>query len=90
MSLHKKMPLWQKLRIRYEYHWMDTAFRFDEPIAPPTWFLTHNAKQIERRIASYNAMMEKENKEKEILIEELKQLLQKKQSELREHERRSQ
>lgn len=74
MNLNKKIPLWRKLRIKYEYHWMDFRSPFRKPVAAPTWLMTHNAKQIDRRVAEYNAEMEafrREQKEAMQLLREL-------------------
>ncbi|MDE7222933.1 MAG: hypothetical protein K2O34_04025 [Acetatifactor sp.] len=87
MDLRKKLTLWQKLRIKYEYGWMDHDFHFHKVIARPTWFMTHNIKQIERRIASYKVMMEKSLKkeaERQLRIKKMqRQLFEEEQSQNR-------
>lgn len=83
MNLHKKMPLRQKLRIKYQYHWMDVPSPFYKDIALPTWFMTHNATQIERHIDNYMALMEKREREDEELRREVREF-QKKLHERRE------
>lgn len=65
MGLRKKLSLWQKIRIKFEYSWMDHDFHFTKIIARPTWFMTHNNEQIERRVAAYNVMIEKNRKKDE-------------------------
>lgn len=72
MNLDKKKSLWRKLRIKYEYSWMDIRPSIIQDPAPPTWFMMHNSKQIERRVAEHNAEMEQLRKEQLEFIHQLR------------------
>lgn len=72
--MKRKLTLLQKLQILYRFHWMDTQFEFCEVAAHPTWYLTHNQKQIDRRLAAFEAKMEAYRKRKEELYQFLLEL----------------
>lgn len=56
--MNKKLTLWQKLKIKYHYHWMDKDTCIVVCCAAlPTWYLTHSQKKIEARQAAYEAKM---------------------------------
>ncbi len=74
MNLDKKKSLWRRLRIKYEYHWMDREYFFKKVPALPTWFMLHNSKEIERRVAEFNAEMEQFRREQHELILRLRKL----------------
>ncbi|MCM1117865.1 MAG: hypothetical protein NC543_00665 [bacterium] len=71
--MKRKLNLWQKLQILFRFHWLDTQVEFREVAAHPTWYLTHNQKQIDRRLAAFEAEMEKYRKEKEIILQKFKE-----------------
>ena len=74
MNLNKKIPLWKKLRIKYEYHWMNFHCPLQKVVAPVTWLMTHNAEQVDRRVAKYTAEMEAFYKEQRETIRQIREL----------------
>lgn len=67
--MKRKLTLLQKLQILYCFHWMDTQFEFFEVAAHPTWYLTHNQKQIDRRLAAFEAKMENYRRRREEIFQ---------------------
>lgn len=68
--MKRKLTLLQKLQILYCFHWMDTRFEFCEVAAHPTWYLTHNQKQIDRRLAAFEAKMEDYRRKREEIFQQ--------------------
>ncbi len=70
-TMKSELNLWQKLKIKYQYHWLDQEYRLIEPPARPTWYMTHSQKRIERRHAAYIAKLERERQALQETIQEL-------------------
>lgn len=62
--MNKHLTLWQKLKIKYHYHWMDGGY---SPLlrhaALPTWYMTHSKEQIDIRQAEFEAEVKKSHQE---------------------------
>ena len=77
MYLNKKISLLRKLRIKYEYHWLNEHFPLEKVVAPVTWLLTHNEEQINSRVAKFTAEREAEMREWREGMRELRDLTEK-------------
>lgn len=76
----KQLTLWQKLKIKYHYHWMDGEYNsILRHAALPTWYMTHSQEQINVRQAKYEAKVKKLRQEQLCLMERLSEEIQKKQ-----------
>ena len=73
--MKKKLTLWQKIQIKYQFHWMDTCCEFCEIAARPTWYLTHTQEQIDRRLAAFEVKMEEFRRQKAETAQKLQQLV---------------
>lgn len=75
--MNKHLSLWQKLKIKYCFHWMDYEYHFPqrELWIPPTFFLTHSEKGIQRKLAALEVKRQKFLKKREQSIRELTELL---------------
>lgn len=72
--MKRKLTLWQKIKIKYEFHWMDTCYEFCEIAARPTWYLTHTQKQIDRRLAAFEVKMEEFRRQRTETAKRLQQI----------------
>lgn len=62
--MNKRLTLWQKLKIKYHYHWMDGGYSpFLRHAALPTWYMTHSQEQIDVRQAEYEAEVKRHHQE---------------------------
>lgn len=86
--MKRKLTLWQKFQIIYGFHWLDTGCEFYEVAAHPTWYLTHNQKQIDRRLAAFEVKMEKFRQQKLETTQRLQALMEELKKEKLEHERK--
>ncbi len=69
-KMNKRLSLWQKLKIKYRYHWMDIRHSLLFPQAAlPTWFMTHSPEKIQRRQAAFEAQQEQVYREHKELME---------------------
>lgn len=58
--MNKQLTLWQKLKIKYHYHWMDKEYNaILRYAALPTWYMTHSQKEIDVRQADYKVKLKK-------------------------------
>lgn len=74
-TMSKQLTLWQKLKIKYHYHWMDKEYTsILRHAALPTWYMTHSQEQIDIRQAKFEAKEKKARQEQLKSVHLLKRL----------------